>query len=171
VQRRLKQISKHLILHRAKAIAHAVRRERLGCLRGPPGTQPCRLYSGTSPWTPPSAAPGFPAAGHRPPSRGARPSWSSRRLHEIAHALAFLETGHKGHGPPWKAVCVRIGAEPIRCYKGGVTMPVAKWRARCPGCRVEHHLHRRPKRLGGWYCKKCGREKGCLSWEPAEGRM
>lgn len=34
-------------------------------------------------------------------------------LHEIAHALA----GHKvGHGPEWKAIAVRIGARPVRCY-------------------------------------------------------
>lgn len=34
-------------------------------------------------------------------------------LHEIAHALA----GHGvAHGPEWKAIAVRIGARPVRCY-------------------------------------------------------
>jgi predicted SprT family Zn-dependent metalloprotease len=91
-------------------------------------------------------------------------------LHEIAHALAFLETGHKGHGPPWKAVCDRIGAKPERCYKKGeLKMPLGNWRASCPGCGATHHLHRRPKRLTGWYCKACGRERGSLSWQAASG--
>ena len=33
-------------------------------------------------------------------------------LHEIAHAL----TPGDGHGARWRAMCVRIGARPKRCY-------------------------------------------------------
>lgn len=38
-------------------------------------------------------------------------------LHEIAHALAALETGENcGHDERWKTICRRIGARPERCY-------------------------------------------------------
>jgi predicted SprT family Zn-dependent metalloprotease len=91
-------------------------------------------------------------------------------LHEIAHALAFLETGHKGHGQPWKAACGRVGADPTRCYtRDKVKMPIGKWRASCPHCKTTHHFHRKPKRLSGWYCKACGKEKGPLTWQAAVG--
>lgn len=33
-------------------------------------------------------------------------------LHELAHALAG---GHAGHGPAWKAWCLKLGANPQRC--------------------------------------------------------
>lgn len=53
-------------------------------------------------------------------------------LHEIAHALA-PRGAH--HGPAWKAVCVRIGAKPVRCYSSDdVTTVAAKWQGTCPTC-------------------------------------
>ncbi len=33
-------------------------------------------------------------------------------LHEIAHALA--PGAH--HGPRWRAMCLKVGARPVRCY-------------------------------------------------------
>ena len=33
-------------------------------------------------------------------------------LHEIAHALAFINDGHCGHGKPWKKWAVKVGANP-----------------------------------------------------------
>lgn len=33
-------------------------------------------------------------------------------LHEIAHALAWEQARHAGHGPLWKAWCVALGATP-----------------------------------------------------------
>lgn len=33
-------------------------------------------------------------------------------LHEMAHAEAWLEHGHKGHGRPWKTVARRVGCRP-----------------------------------------------------------
>lgn len=51
-------------------------------------------------------------------------------LHEIAHAL----TPGAKHGPAWKAACVRIGANPQRCYSTSDVNVVAKYRAFCEHC-------------------------------------
>jgi hypothetical protein len=50
-------------------------------------------------------------------------------LHEIAHALAAIETGENcGHDHRWQAICRRIGARPERCYDSAeVTAPEAPW--------------------------------------------
>ena len=50
-------------------------------------------------------------------------------LHEIAHALAFEEHGENcGHDFRWKALCVRVGARPERCYDTEETNTVsANW--------------------------------------------
>lgn len=50
-------------------------------------------------------------------------------LHEIAHALAAIETGDNcGHDHRWRAICRRIGAKPERCYDSrDVTTPNASW--------------------------------------------
>ena len=50
-------------------------------------------------------------------------------LHEIAHALAVMETGENcGHDERWKAICRRIGARPNRCYDSDeVNSPQAPW--------------------------------------------
>lgn len=86
-------------------------------------------------------------------------------LHEIAHAL--VGPGH-GHDEVWKAKCVEIGARPERCYGEAVVMPKGRWRATCGGCGTEHDRHRKPKRLTGWHCRKCGKERGALRWVVAE---
>jgi predicted SprT family Zn-dependent metalloprotease len=82
-------------------------------------------------------------------------------LHEIAHAL--VGHGH-GHDEVWKAKCVEVGARPERCYGEEVEMPKGRWRATCGGCGREHDRHRRPKRLTGWFCGRCGKERGALRW-------
>jgi predicted SprT family Zn-dependent metalloprotease len=84
-------------------------------------------------------------------------------LHEIAHALAGREAGH---GPLWKAMCMRVGARPER-LSTEVAMPDGRWQARCDGCGMLHHKHRKPKRMVGWYCCRCGPEHGRLRWFPA----
>ncbi len=50
-------------------------------------------------------------------------------LHEIAHALAYLEHHEDcGHDERWKAVCRRVGARPEACYgEDEVVMPDALW--------------------------------------------
>ncbi|MFO0798290.1 MAG: SprT-like domain-containing protein [Gemmataceae bacterium] len=82
-------------------------------------------------------------------------------LHEIAHAL--VGHGH-GHNEVWKAKCVEVGARPERCYGDTVVMPKGRWRATCGGCEREHDRHRKPKRMTGWHCRKCGKERGALVW-------
>lgn len=83
-------------------------------------------------------------------------------LHEVAHAL--VGPGH-GHDEVWKAKCVEVGARPERCYGEEIEMPKGRWRATCGGCGREHDRHRRPKRLTGWHCRACGKEKGALVWQ------
>jgi len=36
-------------------------------------------------------------------------------LHEIAHALAFLHFGERGHGKCWKKFCQQLGIAPQVC--------------------------------------------------------
>jgi predicted SprT family Zn-dependent metalloprotease len=85
-------------------------------------------------------------------------------LHEIAHALTG--PGH-GHDHLWKCICHRVGARPERLsYEA--RMPEGRWQAVCAGCGMLHHKHRRPKRMIGWYCRSCGRDRGKLIWSRAE---
>jgi predicted SprT family Zn-dependent metalloprotease len=81
-------------------------------------------------------------------------------LHEIAHGLAGRAAGH---GPAWKAMCLRVGARPER-LSFEADMPEGRWQARCGSCGMVHHKHRRPKRMTGWYCGRCGPERGRLAW-------
>jgi predicted SprT family Zn-dependent metalloprotease len=82
-------------------------------------------------------------------------------LHEVAHALAGRQAGH---GPAWKAVCLRIGARPER-LSFEASMPPGRWQAACGSCGMLHDRHRRPKRMVGWYCTHCGPRRGKLTWE------
>jgi predicted SprT family Zn-dependent metalloprotease len=83
-------------------------------------------------------------------------------LHEIAHAL--VGPGH-GHDAVWQAKCLEVGARPVRC--GDAAMPDGRWQATCNSCGLRHHKHRRPKRMRGWYCARCGVLRGQLVWEQA----
>lgn len=85
-------------------------------------------------------------------------------LHEIAHAIA----GHKaGHGPKWKQVCVAIGAKPERLDREA-TMPRGGWVGTCQSCQTEHHRHRRPMKGRTYYCKRCGHERGKITFRRVE---
>ncbi len=89
-------------------------------------------------------------------------------LHEIAHGLAGKEAGH---GPAWKAACLWVGARPER-LSFEADMPEGRWQARCGCCGLLHHKHRRPKRMIGWFCCRCGPVRGRLAWavQPALAR-
>ncbi len=86
-------------------------------------------------------------------------------LHEIAHAL--VGPGH-GHDAVWKRKCVEIGAIPQRCCRTA-RMPPGRWQANCATCGTVFHRHRKPKRLSGWHCIRCGLERGQLTWRQAAG--
>ncbi|MGN6367343.1 MAG: SprT family zinc-dependent metalloprotease [Phycisphaerae bacterium] len=78
-------------------------------------------------------------------------------LHEIAHALAGQRAGH---GPKWKAMCLRLGCKPERCDKGEAVMPRGRWEARCPTCGKEYWRHKRPQRGARYWCRTCGPMRG-----------
>lgn len=87
-------------------------------------------------------------------------------LHEVAHVIA----GHSaGHGPAWKAACVEVGANPVRCATlteeqreavAGATDP--KWTVECAPCGVKGYAHRATRNRRRWgRCVKC---KGSMTW-------
>jgi predicted SprT family Zn-dependent metalloprotease len=85
-------------------------------------------------------------------------------LHEIAHALA----GEKaGHGPKWKAICLRVGCKPERCDQGEAVMPRGRWVARCGACGKEYWRHRRPAKRARYWCKGCGPDRGTVIFATA----
>jgi SprT-like family len=81
-------------------------------------------------------------------------------LHEIAHALVGKRYGH---GPVWRLVAQRIGAQGTTCWNAGkwaseaVKVP-GNWIAECPGCGRVYRKHRRPRKRYG-----CGRGHKFLS--------
>ena len=79
-------------------------------------------------------------------------------LHEIAHALVGVE---HGHSEVWKKMCLRVGCLPKACDETAI-LPKGAWQARCPGCMTHFNRHRKPQRLTGLYCKRCGPIKGRL---------
>ena len=85
-------------------------------------------------------------------------------LHEIAHALAGEDAGH---GPLWKAMCLRVGCKPLRCDQGEAIMPRGRWQARCGTCGKEYWRHRRPERRARYWCKSCGPERGVVTFSVA----
>jgi predicted SprT family Zn-dependent metalloprotease len=72
-------------------------------------------------------------------------------LHEIAHALV----GNKhGHDKVWKAMCIKIGARPERCYSTkDVTQPKMRYVAICDNCKIKHQRVRKPKNNVSYSCK------------------
>jgi len=80
--------------------------------------------------------------------------------HEIAHAL--VGPGH-GHDSVWKKKSLEVGANPERCCSDCIA-PTGAWSARCPNCQKCYQKYRKPKRMTGWYCPKCGTVKGELAW-------
>lgn len=83
-------------------------------------------------------------------------------LHEVAHALV----GPCGHGPVWREMARRVGCKPVRC--GDADMPEGRWQAACPSCGRRFHRHRKPRPSGRWWCRRCGRVRGVLTWRLAE---
>jgi len=72
-------------------------------------------------------------------------------LHEVAHAL--VGPGH-GHKWVWRSMALSLGIRASTC-NAKAEMPKGKWTATC-GCPGQvHTMHRKPKRLEGWRCRRC----------------
>ena len=81
--------------------------------------------------------------------------------HEVAHALV----GHAaGHGPEWKAMCVKLGAKPERLAsltsdeRAVLSEQItAKWTVGCQDCGMSGQRHRltQQTKVNG-RCAKCG---------------
>jgi predicted SprT family Zn-dependent metalloprotease len=80
-------------------------------------------------------------------------------LHEVAHAL--VGPGH-GHGRVWQAMARRVGCRPVRC--GRAEMPAGNVAATCGCCARVFRRHRRPSAGVRHWCRRCGPERGLLTW-------
>ena len=77
-------------------------------------------------------------------------------LHEIAHALHFLDTGKTNHNNGWKEYAVKVGCEPKRCAATDrLNMPQGKYVGVCPVCRKATHFYRKVRR--SYSCSGCTR--------------
>jgi predicted SprT family Zn-dependent metalloprotease len=75
-------------------------------------------------------------------------------LHEIAHALHYIETGKTNHNNNWKKFALKVGCEPKRCATGeGLNMPKGNYIGVCPVCGKETHFYRRVRR--SYSCSHC----------------
>lgn len=82
--------------------------------------------------------------------------------HEIAHAIVGCS---HAHDEVWQAKAVECGAKPRACCNDAI-VPHGPWQTQCPTCKKIFSRHRRPKRLTGHYCRKCGRFAGQLpEWQ------
>lgn len=88
-------------------------------------------------------------------------------LHEIAHALNWIENNQRGHGKSWKTICKRIGAIPQRCFKGKISNTEYKYELKCPKCNHTAGLHRMSKKIKmglktgqcHYPCRKCNTKR------------
>ena len=73
-------------------------------------------------------------------------------LHEIAHALAGPTAKH---GPDWKRIAVRLGANPKSATsEGGSVMELAPWVGTCPAGHVSpRRFFRKPRAI--YSCSQC----------------
>jgi predicted SprT family Zn-dependent metalloprotease len=78
--------------------------------------------------------------------------------HEVAHCLT---PGH-GHDEVWRAVAEKLGTPPRALSdQGAVTRP-GRYQATCLTCGRLFNKYRLPKYILGYYCPRCGKEKGEL---------
>jgi predicted SprT family Zn-dependent metalloprotease len=87
-------------------------------------------------------------------------------VHEVAHALVGPV---RGHDLVWKAMALKLGCIPSACGKIGIKVQPGKWQASCPSCDYQFHKYRTPKFIRGYYCPKCGKEKGRLAFTAQNG--
>lgn len=79
--------------------------------------------------------------------------WEDVVRHEIAHAIDYATRGVSDHGYRWKSICVQVGANPQRLYKGELSKPQPKYILECNCCGYIIKRYRKPKRKSS--CGKC----------------
>ena len=75
-------------------------------------------------------------------------------LHEIAHALAWINDRCRGHGRTWKEWARKVGATPRACSKANLNQPKNHYKYVQECCEVTYKRHRISKRRQ-YYCPKC----------------
>jgi predicted SprT family Zn-dependent metalloprotease len=85
-------------------------------------------------------------------------------LHEIAHALDW-DVGAGDHGPNWKDIAKRIGADPSPYYseRMAACAPPPKYQIICPKCGIIAERHRQSLNLPGRQCRTC--DSTGLQWK------
>ena len=82
--------------------------------------------------------------------------------HEIAHAMAYEETGDTGHNSEaFKAACKRIGADPAAFMQDEkYRKHNATWIGTCGKCGAKYYFYAKPgKKL---YCTRCANRKSLV---------
>ena len=76
-------------------------------------------------------------------------------LHEIAHALAWINNKCRGHGKVWKDWARKVGANPQRCGKSNLNHPENhyKYVDTC-SCGLTYKRHRKSD-FRQYRCPKC----------------
>jgi predicted SprT family Zn-dependent metalloprotease len=75
-------------------------------------------------------------------------------LHEIAHAIHFIESGKTGHDNGWKEVAQRVGCAPVRCASlQGLVVPEGKYSGVCCSCGKTVQFYRQVRR--SYSCSTC----------------
>lgn len=76
-------------------------------------------------------------------------------LHEIAHALDFLDRGKSGHDWRWKEMARKVGADPTRTESipDEIVKLKADWYRECPNCGEKYYYHKKPTAERA--CGKC----------------
>jgi predicted SprT family Zn-dependent metalloprotease len=86
--------------------------------------------------------------------------------HEVAHALAYVRHGHRGHGPTWRRMCAVTGAEPRTT--AGAAAKIAprdyRWTGVCVLCKAAWNRHKLTARAR---TGRCGRCHGTIVWRGA----
>ena len=78
-------------------------------------------------------------------------------LHEIAHAIQYINYGRTDHGNEWKKIAADVGCKPERCASADqISVPRGKYVAVCPSCRTATHFYRKIKRK--YSCRICSKD-------------
>ena len=75
-------------------------------------------------------------------------------LHEIAHALAWINDRCTGHNATWKKWARKVGATPKACSKSNLAQPKNHYKYEQTCCGTTYKRHRLRKNAK-YYCPNC----------------